>query len=601
MKKRVFMVGLSCAALILLSVFWSWVRQMSAAPTPEPSLPGGYYDDAFVLELKAPSNGSIYYTTDGSEPSTSSMLYTDGIRIQNRSQEPNVYTAVRNVVADWKTFAPDQKPVPKGTVIRAIFVNSWGMQSEVLTQTYFVGVSAPQKGYTLCLVFEYDDLFGENGIHVTGKEYDDWYLAGEKTSPAPIPNFEKKQEVAAIVEMMDASGDVMNQPAGLRLQGATARGEVKKRFTLTAREEYGGSKVFDTVLYDGITTHSVMLKYYLPDAMIADLVSDRSVSVQRSIPVRVFLNGEYWYDSYMLERYDAQYFRQHYQADNYVLIKNGDVDENTYSDAESTHYREFMYWVDSTDFSDNEQWEQFQKEADVQSYIDYIVTNYYFCNIDFDDYHNYVLWRSPLPGDTEYEDTRWRWCIYDIDALEWVANDPQNGDPVEINVFFNDRGFGIRDTTLFHSLSRNSVFCQRFVLSFMDMLNNNFTPEKVGRVLETYGYTLDWKDGYFRKRPDYAVEHLAKEFGLTGSLETVEIRSANPEMGDVIVNTSQIDLSTGSWSGRYFTDYPITITATAREGYEFQGWKGDADTAGNTLTVSVDGGVTLEAVFAKEK
>ena len=77
------------------------------------------------------------------------------------------------------------------------------------------------------------------------------------------------------------------------------------------------------------------------------------------------------------------------------------------------------------------------------------------------------------------------------------------------------------------------------------------------------------------------------------------VTTAHQEMGSVTVNTSLLDLSSGSWSGQYFTDYPITVTAAANDGYEFAGWKGDADGAGETVTVSVDGGIALEAVFAK--
>lgn len=161
------------------------------------------------------------------------------------------------------------------------------------------------------------------------------------------------------------------------------------------------------------------------------------------------------------------------------------------------------------------------------------------------------------------------------------------GNVVEINAFSNDFTFDLDSTTLFRSLKSSPEFRERFVLSFMDMLNNNFSPANVEKVLADYGYTLDWQDGFFRKRPAYAVTHLAEEFGLTGSLETVT------------VNTSLLDLSSGSWSGQYFTDYPITVTAAANDGYEFVGWKGDADGAGKTVTVSVDGGIALEAVFAK--
>lgn len=602
MKHKIRTILFSSVILILFCVFCGWEKEQCSAPMPEPSVWGGYYEDAFVLKLSAPSNGKIYYTTDGSAPTADSFLYTeDGILLQNRSQEPNVYTTVQNVVEDWKAFTPKSDPVEKGTVIRAIYVNSLGFQSDILTQTYFVGVQPPQQGYTLSLVFEYDDMFGESGIGVTGSEYDAWYLSGETTEDKPIPNFEKRLEIPVIAELMDDSGDIMNQAVGLRLQGASARREPKKRFLLVSREEYSGSQVFDRMLYEGVTTHSVMLKRYLPDAIMSDLVSDRSVAAQDSIPVRVFLNGEFWYDSYMLERYDTQYFRQHYQVEDRILVKNGVIEDETVSASESAYYNEYLYWVDNTDFSDDSQWQQFQTETDVQSYIDYLVINYYFCNIDFSDNHNYVLWRSSSYGDTKYEDKRWRWCIYDIDALEWIKNEPARGDAAEINVFSNDLSLDINDTILFRSLRRSPAFCQQFVLSFMDMVNNNFTPANVERVLNKYGHTLDWQDGYFVERPAYAVRHLAEEFDLSGSLETVTVSCSNPEMGSVTVNTSQIDLSSGTWSGQYFTDYPISITAIPKDGYQFLGWKGDANEANHTVTVSVDGGISLEAVFAKEK
>ena len=155
------------------------------------------------------------------------------------------------------------------------------------------------------------------------------------------------------------------------------------------------------------------------------------------------------------------------------------------------------------------------------------------------------------------------------------------------------------DSALFRSLRRNEDFCRQFVLTFMDMLNNNFSVTNAEKILVKYGYDLSWTDHYFEKRPEWAVKHLAEEFDLTGTVETVTISAENPEMGCIVVNTSQIDLSEGSWSGQYFTDYPITVTAIANGGYAFLGWKGDADTTADSVTVCVDGGVALEAVFAR--
>lgn len=604
MKRRFFIIASSLFLLILLSPLFSWIKGQCATPVPEPSVWGGYYEDSFTLELSAPSNGTIYYTLDGSAPTTDSAIYKKGIPIRNRSEEANVYSSIRNVVKDWLNYTPSSSPVEKGTVLRAIFVNDWGFTSEILTQTYFVGITQPANGYTLSLVFESDDLFGDNGIYVTGKEYDDWYLSGSETADAPIPNFEKDLEVPAVAELMDAYGDVMNQPVGMRLQGASARGMNKKRFTLVSREEYSGSQTFDIPLYENVTTHSVMLKSNLPDAIISDLVSDRSVATQASIPVRVFLNGEFWYNTYMLERYDNHYFRQHYQVNDRELIKDGILDDEASEYAEGPPYNEFKYWVATTDFSDASQWNQLKAEIDIQSYIDFITVNYYICNWDFSDDKNYLLWRSVTSGDSPYEDTRWRWCIYDIDSIEYTHRKFDVENAAEVNIFSCDLPYSdvkVNKTALFHSIKENPEFHQQFVLSFMDIVNNNFSVSNVESVLAKHGLTSDWKDGYFLKRPAYAVQHLADEFSLTGTLGTVEIRSSSSEMGSITVNTSTIDLSSGSWSGVYFTDYPITVTATANEGYEFIGWKGDADEAAATLTLSVDGGVSLEAVFAKVK
>lgn len=305
----------------------------------------------------------------------------------------------------------------------------------------------------------------------------------------------------------------------------------------------------------------------------------------------------------MLERYDTNYFRQHYGIDNRVLVRDGVMDEESAANTDIDYYSEFMYWVRNTDFSDPEQWEQFCGGADVQSYIDYMCINYFLCNIDFGDHKNYIVWRSPYPGKEPYADMRWRWCIYDIDAMQVFSGDPSKGLAEEINVFtyvYEKAVWGDDLARSIHTaMKRNPEYCRQFTLSFMDLYNNNFSPENVGAVLEKYGLSLDWNNSYFEKRPAYAVKHIAEEFGLTGSLETVTVTCEHPEMGEVTVNTSQIDLADGSWEGTYFTDYPITITAVPKDGYQFLGWKGDAEQASSTLTIPVDGGIQLEAVFAK--
>lgn len=599
MKQRIWLVAVSCVLLAVSLAFFLENRDYLEAPVPTPSHSGGYYDAPFTLTLSCPATGTLYYTTDGSTPTTDSPVYSGGIPISDRSGEPNVYNAVRNIVPDWPEQAVPEALVPKGTVIRALYVSPMGEQSEILTETYFVGLGQPEQGYTLNLVFDFDDLFGEEGIYVTGREYDQWLLSGG-VGEAPIPNYLERNEIPVTAQMMKDGQSFLSQAVGLRIQGHSARGLPRKRFVLTAREKYSGKEVFEAPIFDGISSHSVMLKDSPVDAMAYQLAADRDVGVQRSVPVRVYLNGEYWQDTFILERYDKQYFRQHYNVADRLRVKNNQMDEDFLATSPVDIYSEYMYWVRHTDFSDPQEWEALLAETDVQSYIDYICINYFLCNYDFSQWHNCFLWRSASRESSPWADQRWRWCIYDVDAFNTVEFAYPDGPAAEIDIFtcvFPQTDMILNQNDLFLALKQNPAGRQQFVLSFLDIGNNNFAPQRVAPVLEQYGLDLSWKGNYFPERFAYAADYLAKEFNLTGTLETVTVTTADSQMGSVRVNTSVIDLDSGTWTGQYFTDYPITVTAIPQPGYVFTGWRGSTDSTDAQLTIAVDGGVQLEAVF----
>ena len=74
----------------------------------------------------------------------------------------------------------------------------------------------------------------------------------------------------------------------------------------------------------------------------------------------------------------------------------------------------------------------------------------------------------------------------------------------------------------------------------------------------------------------------------------------DPEGGYLVLNTITPDLSENTWSGSYFTDYPVTVTAVARQGYEFAGWEGTVFSAKEQIEVPVEkGGIRLHASFQK--
>lgn len=82
---------------------------------PEFSVPAGEYNEEFKLEITSSQLGNIYYTVDGSEPTVNSAAYSGAIDIAEGE-----------------------------TTVRAIFVNPYGLVSEIATAEYTVNYDAPE-------------------------------------------------------------------------------------------------------------------------------------------------------------------------------------------------------------------------------------------------------------------------------------------------------------------------------------------------------------------------------------------------------------------------------------------------------------------------
>ena len=84
------------------------------SPTPAFSLKGGTYQETKLVELTVDSTATIYYTTDGTEPTTSSSKYTIEIRLEEGE-----------------------------TTLRAMAVNALGIPSDVVEETYKIEAKKP--------------------------------------------------------------------------------------------------------------------------------------------------------------------------------------------------------------------------------------------------------------------------------------------------------------------------------------------------------------------------------------------------------------------------------------------------------------------------
>lgn len=310
---------------------------------PAFSKKGGFYTDAFDLELSTSDSGvRIYYTTDGSDPvpgDSSTYQYSGRITIKSRSGESNVLSMVSNIITDFST----QWKAPKGevfkcTTIKAVAVRDDGSRSNVVTHSYFVDSNIKSR-YSLpviSVVTDYDNLFDPStGIYYGSN--------AEKTG--------KEWERAAHVEFFEPGGKLgFSQNIGLRIHGNYTRKFPQKSFRLYADGQNGDLGEFKYEIFPDLTKKSngkkmktferLILRQsgndwnnsYMRDEMMQSLVSHINIlDTQAARPAVLFLNGEYWGVYYIRERYDKEYLSEHYNLDeDKVAIIETKVQQNNF-------------------------------------------------------------------------------------------------------------------------------------------------------------------------------------------------------------------------------------------------------------------------------
>ncbi|MCR5756047.1 MAG: CotH kinase family protein [Acetatifactor sp.] len=538
--------------------------------TPTFSVKSGIYTTPFSLEISCDDNAVIYYTTDGSIPSAEDYKYTEPILIGSPSGSIDVTTSTADIhtpqVAD---------------VIRAIAINSYGETSEIVSSTYFVGEQNFPCDTIISLIVDSDDLFGDFGIYVTGKEYEDWLTTGGD-GVAPTPNYLKRGdewERPAFFSLFQNGELSIEHPVGIRIQGASAREEDNKRFSVIARDNYGVGNFFaDSPFRQEYPVHSIVLRSGFMNGFIQHMMQGRDVASAENMEVMVYINGCPWYITIAQEKYNTYYFESHYglDRDNVVIIKAGYADSGEKDDQEM--YDRIYNFIQTHSLSSPDAYEAFCNIVDIQSFIDFSCINLFFGNMDFSEDKNVICWRSRNTGAGEYEDGLWRWALYDMDLENLDYGYPET----DINTFNLDThyaGPAFNTRPLYKALKQNPTFCRQFVLTFLDLLNTELTLDAARAAMDTWnihmelwGKSEDWLVDYFTKRPDKMREYLAEEFGLSGETAQLTIRTDVSEGGTISVNTITPDCTDGSWTGIYYTDYPVTLSAVPADGYHFVGW-----------------------------
>ena len=620
----------------------------------------GLYSEPFELSITVREGFTVYYSIDGSVPDPEKadgervFKYESPITVKDRNGQPNFLATAENIPffyvhpdderhQEWggppEPFIPTAENTPKATVIRAIAVDSRGRQSNPVTCTYFIGDNLAGYGNNPVISIVTDPfnlLDYKTGIYVRGAGLEQFDY-----------NFYKKGrewEREANIDFFNGSKNVQfSTGAGIRVRGGWSRDAAQKSWNIFFRQEYGINNLTNyqlipgAVQADGRTPVARYKSFMLRnggndtdinkfrDSYIQSLLKDRNFTTQAAIPCVVYLNGEYWGPYNLQERYSDNYLENRFGVDNnnVISVKNGLLEEGVDADM-SYFYALESYIYGSADMTNPQTYKNFCDNVfDIQSFIDYFAAELYIGNDDWPD-NNLQIWRvRNREPNNPYGDQKWRFMMYDLEYSMGLYEDGRPFDAYQKKILGVGYGFSV----LFQKLLKNDEFFRQFIITLMDLYNVNFDyasnmlklnevaavykplmadyEKRFGSSWKTFDtWVNDMKSFMWNIKDALTKEYLPKHFGERGitadKLANITIFTNAPD-ASVKINTTTANLAAGSWTGKYYSTFPVTLTAN---GGNFNNWtvtggsiiEGTVNSA--KITVAFDGDVLIKANYS---
>jgi hypothetical protein len=553
---------------------------VSAGPAASPL--AAMYGGPITVTLSSQDPGAIIrYTTDGAEPTAASTPYVFPVAVDTT------------------------------TVIRARAWTPGMVPSLIATSTFLIDESTDLP--VVSLATDPPNLWDEEiGI----------YVLGPNASPIPPyfgANFWQDWERPIHIECFDPiiGSRFFEQDAGVKIHGGYTRMKPQKSLRLIARSGYG-EQWFDHAFFGAAAPDRfkrLILRNagndwcdaHLRDELMQAIARHTDLDCQAYQPTIVFLNGVYWGIHHLRERQDEFYLESRYgiDSDDVDIIENArDVVEG-----DAQHWDTLMDFVEGHDLSIQSHFECVQTMMEVDDFAEYCIFEIFLNNSDWPQ-SNRKCWRPRTA------DGRWRWFLFDLDfGLGWEQ-------PVDFDMMAwatDPEGPGGNfawSTVLLRKLLDNEGFRHAFINRYADHLNTTFRPTAMLEVLDEIrdGIATEvprhyarwtqpvstWYDNltvisrFMEERPALATGHIMNHFGLTATL-TLSLDIEPPGAGSIRLTAATID---GPWSGTYFQDVPITLTAVPDAEHVFAGWS-DPELPGEaTVVISPAGDDTLVACFA---
>ncbi len=559
----------------LILLFWQSVLKppINTNGTLLLSPPSGSYNHPLLLKMNIDQGqGEIRYTLDGSNPITTGLRY--------------------------------ESPVPltgEGVfIVRARHLLPNGDFGPEVFGTYIIGLETSLP--LLSIIIEPDDMWGsEQGIWANpfGRGF-----AWERE--AQLMFFEGDRSDSP-------QGLAFSTPAGLRIHGSASRAYPKKSIRIYFRSEYGNGRL-DYPLYtenmpwDRLILHAGGQDYAAPyyganstlscAQLFYELVAATEAIAPQTRPVLLFVNGQLLgvyqlrnqlTDRYLLDRYGFEEVR--------MFAISGDLgslgldvaplsEEVLLTNPEQVEARDewlkILNEIATSDLNDSAVQARLAERIDFGNFWDYIILQMYSGNTDW--LRNNVEQFQPTNGDQ-----RWRWLLWDVDygfgLAPWsdVSYDMVNW------LFTNQAPVFERGSLMLRLLLEQETYRNTYLVRLADLLNTTLAPNTVAHQLDLMASEMrpdmhfetdlwnspgDWEASvaemrdFVLRRPDFMRQQHIDGFNL-GGIATITL--IPPTRGGTLSLNESIEVGQ-DWSGIYFLDTTITVTAIPDDGYVFVEW-----------------------------
>lgn len=546
----------AAVTFVLAAALTGLLRWVVREPAVRFSEEEAFQEEAFELTLRCGlSGGTIRYTLDGSDPTMQSRIYEGPIPIEAGLPE-------------------------KVTVVKAaVFQN--GEPGKICTQTYFVG-----KGVS--------ELFD---VMVVSLSADEKVLYDEETGI--LANYGEEGENGewdrpAYVEFYEPDGTrMLAQGTGIAISGHGSREFAQKSFKLISDSVYDpehptfeydffetdmagnekGQSYNRLVLRNGGSDHEgTMLKWNV----VSRLGKDSGMVCAGARPGILFLNGSYYGIIQLQEKYTR------YNIAHAIGAQKDDIEKYEPNEINSARFGGYYNQL-RQELNDPKRMESLERQVDMTDMLKHYAVNLIMNNVDW-PYHNFLSWKCAETSSSAYGDGKVRFFLYDLDA---VYQDTTGYEvPDEFAYLMEEPVEDATDTL--YLLMQSELYRTRFVNMVCDLTATVYQEDHVLRLIEEEDEKLAGSmELYYteeeRMRQQAAVDRMkeaAEESGIRVHEGLQEyLKAADPytlrlELPDGIqVSFSEIRLKGGeSYTGTYYHNYPLTLTAEPENGQEFYGW-----------------------------